>query len=150
MRLPFEKTGSKVSPPVSIHLIITALQRMMTDPVLVCCCPPNLSRTLGMLGGYTWTSRVEASEKVIRLDVYLFVSGSKVIDLSNGEKANVRMKTSMPWKGETEWEVEAPQGWNWVIRLPQPEYATDIKVSEIYSSLDPHPLDLFTGTQKKC
>lgn len=126
------------------------------DRVTVCCCPPNLSRTLGMLGGYTWRAAVKETERVIKLDVYLFVSGSRKIDLPNGQTAEVTMRTEMPWKEKTEWEVKAPEGWRWEVQLPVPNYAANVKVgrketvtnlAKLYSQLSTdftRPVDGYT------
>ncbi len=93
----------------------------------VCCCPPNLSRTLGMLGGYAWRATVTA-ERRIALDVYLFVSGTRTVDLG-GATATAELRTGMPWRGETRLVLSAPEGWEWDLRLPAPEYAADITCS---------------------
>ncbi|KAG8875545.1 hypothetical protein FRB97_005014 [Tulasnella sp. 331] len=98
------------------------------DWFVVCCCPPNLSRTLGMLGGYTWSAKVDGAQKVIKLDVYLFVSATRTISLPDGQKAKVIMKSEMPWSGQTHWTVEAPEGWIWEIQIPKPDYAEDVVV----------------------
>lgn len=95
----------------------------------VCCCPPNLSRTLGMLGGYTWAAKVDSATKTINLDVYLLLSASRAIILPNGETAQVEMKSEMPWNGKTRWSLSAPNGWKWKLRLPEPEYAENTHVS---------------------
>jgi hypothetical protein len=36
----------------------------------------------------------------------------------------------MPWKGETSWEMDAPEGWTWEITVPKPNYAANFQVSE--------------------
>lgn len=95
----------------------------------VCCCPPNLSRTLGMLGGYTWRASADGAGKRIALDVYLFVGATRTIDLGNGLKATATMQTDMPWEGKTTLTLAAPEGWEWDLRLPSPAYAADIKCS---------------------
>lgn len=95
----------------------------------VCCCPPNLSRTLGMLGGYTWRSGVNAADKTIELDVYLFVSATRTIDLG-GAAATVKMESGMPWVGTTTLALSAPEGWTWALRLPKPEYAENMRCSK--------------------
>ena len=97
--------------------------------VLAACCPPNLARTLGMIGGYTWNSTIHAESKQIDLAVYLYVSAARTIPLPNGESATVRMNSSMPWKGETEWELHAPPGWIWQLSVPHPTYAHNAKLS---------------------
>ena len=96
---------------------------------VTCCCPPNLARTMGMLGGYTWAARVNEEAKKLELDVYLYLSATREIDLgAGGEKASVKMESGMPWKGETTWEFSAPEGWEWDIKIPAPGYAADIEV----------------------
>lgn len=87
-----------------------------------------------MLGGYTWAAKLDASSKVINLDVYLLLSASRTIELPNGESAKVVMESEMPWNGKTSWKFEAPEGWSWRVRLPQPEYAENINVSESTTS----------------
>jgi DUF1680 family protein len=96
----------------------------------VCCCPPNLSRTLGMLGGYTWATKLDTSKKIIELNVYLLLSATRTIPLPNGEEATVEMISEMPFNGNTTFNLSAPGEWKWVVRLPSPEYATDIIISE--------------------
>nr|XP_018259402.1 uncharacterized protein I303_08330 [Kwoniella dejecticola CBS 10117]OBR81560.1 hypothetical protein I303_08330 [Kwoniella dejecticola CBS 10117] len=99
------------------------------DWFTVCCCPPNLSRTLGILGGYTWNTKLDETAKTIKLDIYLFVSAEKTVDLPGGGKAKVNMSTEMPWKGKVDVTTEAPEGWAWEIRIPTPEYAENVKFS---------------------
>ena len=98
----------------------------------VCCCPPNLSRTLGMLGGYTWSAEVR--DKTIHLDVYLFLSASRTISLPDGQSAQVDMKSAMPWSSETDIRVTAPAGYTWKLRLPCPSYASNYSTSVEASS----------------
>jgi len=76
----------------------------------------------------TWSASVDSSSNIIYLNVYLFVSASRTIDLPSG-KATVNLSTEMPWQGKTELSVEAPEGWKWEVRLPKLEYAAKISVS---------------------
>ena len=87
-----------------------------------------------MLGGYTWNAFVDGSSKTIHLDIYLFVSATRTIKLPNGE-ATIRMRTEMPWQGKTEFTTKAPEGWKWEIRVPKPEYASNISVRCIFIRL---------------
>ncbi|BEJ01652.1 hypothetical protein CcaverHIS631_0603340 [Cutaneotrichosporon cavernicola] len=84
----------------------------------VCCCSPNLSPALGMLGGHPWRAPVDAQAKRISLDVYLFLSGTRNIDVG-GVTATATMSTSMPGKGETRLTLSG--------QVPSQEYAADIK-----------------------
>jgi DUF1680 family protein len=83
-----------------------------------------------MLGGYTWATKVDTSGKIIKLDVYLLLSASRTIPLPNGESATVDMNSEMPFNGKTNWKLNAPSGWKWQLRLPSPEYAENIHVSQ--------------------
>jgi DUF1680 family protein len=82
-----------------------------------------------MLGGYTWTANVDDSAKKINLDVYLFVAASRKISLPNGQAATARLRTEMPWQGQVALDLDAPEGWSWNVRLPEPDYAADIQIS---------------------
>lgn len=82
-----------------------------------------------MLGGYTWSVDLDESSKTISLDVYLFVTASRTIHLPDGSTASVKLSTEMPWQGQVSLDLDAPAGWTWTVRLPQPEYAADIHIS---------------------
>jgi hypothetical protein len=82
-----------------------------------------------MLGGYVWTIDVDESAKKIKTIVYLFGSCTRKIELPGGESASITMSSGMPWKGETTWDVQAPEGWSWEVVVPMPEYAKNIEVS---------------------
>jgi len=82
-----------------------------------------------MLGGYTWSASVNETSRTINLDVYLFVAGTRTIDLPGGAKATVTMQTGMPWVGQVSIETSAPEGWKWNTQLPKPEYAENFHVS---------------------
>ncbi|WWC63757.1 uncharacterized protein I303_106362 [Kwoniella dejecticola CBS 10117] len=108
----------------------------------VCCCPPNASRQLGMLGGYAWSAEVEEATKTIKLDVYILLSATRNISLPNGQSATVQMRSDMPWKGKSAWDFKAPEGWKWDVRLPKPDYAENLKVSENAQEVNPGFLHL--------
>jgi len=83
-----------------------------------------------MLGGYTWATKIDSSTKTIELNVYLLLSAQRTIPLSGGEEATVEMISEMPFNGNTSFKLNAPSGWKWILRLPCPEYATHIQISE--------------------
>ncbi|WWD18867.1 hypothetical protein CI109_103322 [Kwoniella shandongensis] len=93
----------------------------------VCCCPPNLTRTMGLLGGYMWSAK--ASGKVIELNVYLYMSGTRQITLPNGGKATARMVSEMPWNGRTSLQLTAPSDWQWRVTVPHPDYAVHFAIA---------------------
>ena len=66
---------------------------------------------------------------MIHLDVYLCLSATRTFSLPGGGEAKVVMKSEMPWEGKTELTFSAPKDWNWTVRVPKPNYASDVKVS---------------------
>jgi len=63
----------------------------------------------------------------------LLLSAERTISLPDNETAIVTMTSGMPWIGKTHWSFDAPEGWKWAVRIPKPNYAEDIDVSESYS-----------------
>lgn len=94
-----------------------------------CCCPPNLCRTVGLLGGYTWSTQTSAM--TIGLNIYLYLSATRQVRLPGDTEVNavVRMQSGMPWTGKTTLSFSAPDGWQWQINLPVPGYASNFKVN---------------------
>lgn len=125
-RSPSAMTGSKVR---------RSFGSVYADD-LVCCCPPNMSRTLGILGGYVWRASVQHDTKIIDLDVYLFASAARTIQLPDGSVARVTMKSGMPWNGGASWIFDAPTGWGWRVKVPKPTYAGDAQVSRFCKGPD--------------
>ena len=101
----------------------------LLNEYIASCCPPNLARTIGCLGGYTWASALDEGNKRINLAVYLFVAAEKSIALPDGTTARVRMTTQMPWTGNVELSVIAPDSWSWSVAVPDPSWAANVKVS---------------------
>ncbi|ORX39552.1 hypothetical protein BD324DRAFT_614130 [Kockovaella imperatae] len=95
----------------------------------VCCCPPNLCRTVGLIGGYAWSVEPFTDEKrVIHLNVYLYLSATRSIPLPDGSVATVEMKSEMPWSSKTTLRFHAPEGWSWRVNLPRPGYASRFSI----------------------
>ena len=104
----------------------------------VCCCPPNLCRTVGLLGGYTWSVKaIDSKTRTIRLDVYLYLSATRKIQLPDGTSATATMSSEMPWQGKTTLKLEAPEGWRWKVNLPRPDYSSGFTVSTEHSQTIP-------------
>ncbi|KAK8845354.1 hypothetical protein IAR55_006067 [Kwoniella newhampshirensis] len=97
----------------------------------VCCCPPNLTRTMGLLGGYMWSAKT--SSKRIDLDVFLYMSATRRIPLPNGGTAAVKMTSEMPWEGRTALQLTAPSDYEWCIRIPKPDYAVGFDIKDAVS-----------------
>lgn len=66
------------------------------------CCPPNLTRTLGFLGGYIWSPVVK--EQSATVNVHLYSSATLQLQVSESEVV-ITQNTNWPWSGEVNWDV---------------------------------------------
>jgi DUF1680 family protein len=78
----------------------------------VACCPPNVMRLLGSLGGYVASS----SDDGVQLHQY--VSGT--VDLGN---VALRVETSYPWDGRVAITVMRTPSTAWTLRLRRPAWS---------------------------
>lgn len=74
------------------------------------CCPPNVTRTLGFLGGYVWSSVIEESEKSAKAIVNVHLYTSATLDLkTKSRKIQITQKTNWPWNGDVDFEISAEE-----------------------------------------
>jgi DUF1680 family protein len=66
------------------------------------CCPPNVTRNLGFLGGYVWTPTVEKSS--LSLNVHLYTAATLQTTVSN-TIVRVTQSTDWPWEGKVSFEI---------------------------------------------
>lgn len=81
------------------------------------CCPPNLTRTLGMLGGYMWSSHIESND--VTISVHLYNSAVLTLDVG-GQKVTLKQETNWPWGGTITFTLDAPPSVNVTINLRIP------------------------------
>lgn len=85
----------------------------------VACCPPNILRLLGQIGGYTWTHQ---ASKPSELSVHLFVPSTYAAD-----GIEVAQESDWPWVGDVKFSIKkAPSDFRMNVRVPA--WATDYKV----------------------
>lgn len=98
------------------------------------CCPPNVARVLGHIGGYLWTPKT-TSENSATVNVHLFASASLnyVLDGSSNTFSLVQT-TNYPWEGTVSFELKNSSGAEVDVNIRIPAWAGDAwKVSVIYS-----------------
>jgi DUF1680 family protein len=105
------------------------------------CCPPNVTRTLGYLGGYVWSHSTGQNAVV---NVHLYTSATLRLQVANSI-VEINQKTDWPWNGDVDFAIitEGPHvdtelrlripGWakSWHI-TPSPEL--DIRKGYLYLS----------------
>ncbi|KAJ5160617.1 Six-hairpin glycosidase [Penicillium canariense] len=86
------------------------------------CCPPNVTRTLGFLGGYLWSHSI--SHQSVVVNVHLYTSATLDLQVCDST-VKVTQKTDWPWNGDVEFEVdtEGPSV-DLELRLRIPGWAT--------------------------
>lgn len=82
----------------------------------VACCPPNIMRLLGQIGGYIWTSH-DFDTVTPTIAVHLFVSST--MRLSGTHKGTtISQTTQWPWSDTVTFEVGGPHSVNLNVRIP--------------------------------
>ncbi|KAJ5533636.1 Six-hairpin glycosidase [Penicillium frequentans] len=91
------------------------------------CCPPNVTRTLGFLGGYLWSHTIKDQTAVV--NVHLYSSATLSLKVSSST-VNITQKTDWPWNGDVDFDVHTdgpPVGLELQLRIPG--WATSWKVT---------------------
>jgi uncharacterized protein len=89
------------------------------------CCPPNVTRLLGCIGGYIWSSNVDEKHQSIDLHVHMFSSASITIPIDGQREAIAKLTTEWPWKGDVTFEIDVPEGVSMSLAIRIPGWASD-------------------------
>lgn len=92
------------------------------------CCPPNVTRTLGFIGGYVWSHSVEERSAVVNVHLYT----SATLSLKTSESTvQITQKTDWPWDGNVDFDVciEGQSQFDLELRLRIPGWASSWEVS---------------------
>lgn len=89
------------------------------------CCPPNVARVLGHIGGYLWTAKTN-SERSATINVHLYASALLKYTLE-GTKSEVKLRqtTIYPWEGSVDFELDTVSGIEVDIKVRIPAWAGD-------------------------
>ena len=90
-----------------------------SDWFTVACCPPNIMRLLGQIGGYVWDFHgpdQEGSDATPVVVVHLFVSSK--FDLPGDGKTSISQRTSWPWDNMSEFTIKGSSPFTLKVRIP--------------------------------
>lgn len=91
------------------------------------CCPPNVTRLLGYIGGYLWTSTVNKENSSAEVNVHMYSSARLSVPV--GERfVEIEQKSNWPWNGKIEFNVRNVSDVSTTIRLRIPSWAASWKV----------------------
>jgi DUF1680 family protein len=96
----------------------------------VSCCPPNLARLFGSLGGYLWDYGTEGSHAYI--NVHLYATAKVTFDVK-GKPLTLEQTSNWPWEGTVKFHLSAPSSTHTTIRLRLPSWSGN------QYTLDPAP-----------
>ncbi|OAA76001.1 hypothetical protein LEL_05685 [Akanthomyces lecanii RCEF 1005] len=83
------------------------------------CCPPNLARLFGSLGGYLWDYGGSGNDAFVT--VHLYTTAKVTFDL-DGKSITLEQKSNWPWDGVISFRLEAPAFVRTTIRLRLPAW----------------------------
>ncbi|KAG5743522.1 hypothetical protein H9Q70_013766 [Fusarium xylarioides] len=104
------------------------------------CCPPNVTRLYGSLGGYLWDFG-EEKEKEVFVNVHLYTNAELKFGVGDGEVV-LRQETNWPWNGLVKFRLTSPASVKTTIRLRIPGW------SQNQYTLDPKPSEGSAHLQK--
>ncbi len=97
----------------------------------VACCPPNVARLLGSLGGYIWNAQVsrEQERPRVEINVHLFTSATLEIPVEKDSTIKLVQTTNYPWTGDIKFQLEEATNADVELRIRIPTWAKTWSVS---------------------
>ena len=86
------------------------------------CCPPNITRLLGYIGGYLWSSNTDLLKKSVEVNIHMFSSAKLSIPVGK-DVVEVEQKSSWPWDGKIDFTVRTPPGVSTIAKIRIPSWA---------------------------
>lgn len=103
------------------------------------CCPPNVLRLLGQIGGYIYSQTRDPKTPSTQVNVHLFASSTHEIEVGD-QRAVLSQKTNWPWSGQVDFELQIKsqessntkdKGGQVSLALRIPEWTSSWKVSSL-------------------
>ncbi|KAJ5281929.1 Six-hairpin glycosidase [Penicillium angulare] len=98
------------------------------------CCPPNVTRTLGFLGGYLWSHTVNDQTAIVNVHLY----SSATLNFKTSESTvMITQRTDWPWNGDVNFDVQTDgPPVDLQIRLRIPDWAKSWQIAPSPGTLD--------------
>lgn len=89
------------------------------------CCPPNMTRTMGILGGYVWTHGLDGAAAFVNVHQYT----SAALTFQVGQTSvELKQESNWPWNGDVNFSLKTSAPVSVSIRLRIPAWAEGFKV----------------------
>ena len=96
------------------------------------CCPPNVLRLLGQIGGYIWTHREDADSKSTTIIIHLYIPSTLEFDVG-GESVQLKQVSKWPWDGKIDFALKTTLQ-NVTVQLRIPGWAKGYRVTGVDSA----------------
>ncbi|KUJ12705.1 DUF1680-domain-containing protein [Mollisia scopiformis] len=87
------------------------------------CCPPNVTRLLGYIGGYLWTFNNDEPD-TLQVNVHMYSSAQLSIPVGN-KVVELEQKSNWPWEGRVEFALRNASEIKSTIKLRIPSWADE-------------------------
>ncbi|KAI0472662.1 glycoside hydrolase family 127 protein [Xylariaceae sp. FL0804] len=84
------------------------------------CCPPNVTRLYGSIGGYLWDYGSQGGS--VYVNVHLYTTAKVAFSVDEGNVV-FEQKSNWPWEGKISFQLQAPPRANATVRLRIPAWA---------------------------
>jgi DUF1680 family protein len=84
------------------------------------CCPPNLTRLFGSLGGYVW--HVQESEAQVAINIHLYTTASLSYTTASSEAVSLQQISNWPWDGHVALKLSS-ESRSVTVRLRLPSWS---------------------------
>lgn len=86
------------------------------------CCPPNVTRLLGYIGGYLWTHFSDVDRKTLEIHVHMY--GSATLRVPHGKQhVELHQSSNWPWSGNLNFRLSSPVDVATTVKLRIPKWA---------------------------
>lgn len=93
------------------------------------CCPPNMTRLLGYIGGYLWGFNTD-DKKSVQVNVHLYSSATLKIPIGK-KRVEITQRSNWPWDGNVYFSVRDVPDVSVTIKLRIPSWATSYEVRQL-------------------
>ena len=91
------------------------------------CCPPNVARLLGYIGGYLWSHTTDEKSKSLQVNVHLYSSATLKVPVGS-TTVELEQKSNWPWEGKVDFSLRNDSDVATTIKLRIPGWAADWQV----------------------
>lgn len=91
------------------------------------CCPPNVLRLLGQIGGYVWNHDTDPKTGTTTIIVHLYVPSTLEFEVG-GRSVQLKQESNWPWDGKIRFSLKTSLK-NINIKLRIPGWAKDISLT---------------------